>query len=63
MRKFTTPTLTITLLVNGVLALNEESAATRTVNVVSVQINGATFTPDSSANDSAKISSSQLTKV
>lgn len=38
-------------LVGGVLALNEASAATRTVNVVSVQINGTDFTPDSSAND------------
>lgn len=38
--------------VGGVLALNEASASTRTVNVVSVQINGANFTPDSSANDS-----------
>lgn len=38
--------------VGGVLALNEASAATRTVNVVSVQINGADFTPDSSANSS-----------
>lgn len=39
--------------VNGVVALNEASAATKTVNIVSVQINGADFTPDSSANDSA----------
>ena len=39
-------------LVGGVVALNEASAATRVVNVVSVQINGADFTPDSSANSS-----------
>lgn len=38
-------------LVGGVAALNEASAATRVVNIVSVQINGADFTPDSSAND------------
>lgn len=38
-------------LVGGVAALNETSAATRVVNIVSVQINGADFTPDSSAND------------
>lgn len=38
--------------VGGVLALNETSAATRTVNVVSVQINGADFTPDSSVDSS-----------
>lgn len=41
-------------LVGGVAALNEASAATRVVNVVSVQINGANFTPDSSANDTTK---------
>lgn len=39
-------------LVGGVAALNETSAATRVVNIVSVQINGADFTPDSSANSS-----------
>ena len=38
--------------VGGVVALNETSAATKTVNIVSVQINGADFTPDSSANSS-----------
>ena len=38
--------------VNGVVALDEASAKTKTVNIVSVQINGADFTPDSSANDS-----------
>lgn len=38
--------------VGGVVALNEASAATKTVNIVSVQINGADFTPDSSANSS-----------
>lgn len=38
-------------LVGGVATLNEASAATRVVNIVSVQINGADFTPDSSAND------------
>lgn len=38
-------------LVGGVASLNEASAATRVVNIVSVQINGADFTPDSSAND------------
>lgn len=40
--------------VGGVAAVNEASAATKTVNIVSVQINGADFTPDSSANDSTK---------
>lgn len=41
-------------LVGGVIALDEESASTKVVNVVSVQINGANFTPDSSANDTKK---------
>ena len=39
--------------VGGVAAVDEASAATKTVNIVSVQINGANFTPDSSANDTA----------
>lgn len=37
--------------VGGVAAVDETSAATKTVNIVSVQINGRDFTPDSSAND------------
>ena len=39
--------------VDGVASVNEASASTKTVNIVSVQINGADFTPDSSANDTA----------
>lgn len=37
--------------VGGVVALNEASSDT-TANIISVQINGTNFTPDSSANDS-----------
>lgn len=40
--------------VGGVAAVNEASAATKTVNIVSVQINGANFTPDSSANNASQ---------
>ena len=39
--------------VDGVAAVDEASAATKTVNIVSVKINGADFTPNSSADDSA----------
>ena len=38
-------------LVGGMVALNEATASTNYANVTSVQINGANFTPDSSAND------------
>lgn len=39
--------------VGGVVALDEASAKTKTVAITSVQISGASFTPDSSENDSA----------
>lgn len=39
--------------VGGVVALDETSAKTKTVAIASVQISGASFTPDSSENDSA----------
>lgn len=41
-------------LVGGVIAMNEATAS-NTAKVVSVQINGADFTPDSSANSSSDI--------
>ena len=37
---------------DGEVALNEASAGTKTVNIVSVTINGSTFVPDSSASSS-----------
>ena len=39
-------------IVGGILALNESSAATKTVQVTGVKINGADFTPDSSSTSS-----------
>lgn len=39
--------------VGGVVALDETSAKTKTVPITSVQISGASFTPDSSENDAA----------
>lgn len=39
-------------LAGGIIALNESSASTNFVRITSVQINGSSFTPDSSANSS-----------
>lgn len=39
--------------VDGVAAVDEASAATKTVNIISVKINNADFTPNSGADDSA----------